>query len=141
MKIKGLRRSREMVGGIVFFGRMIDKIRLSHKGELPEDYNLGTGYDARLCEFLNIRYDVFRDIVLAHEGSDQDLLSWCFQNGRQPTSQDIEFWNSFILKQGWRDDTTANLEQTKVENGMSHQVNIQTWVDFHDADEGYLTVE
>ena len=31
----------DKVGGIVFFGRLIDKIRLHLAGKLPDTYNLG----------------------------------------------------------------------------------------------------
>lgn len=42
MKVPGIRSSYEKVGGIVYFGRMLDKIRLHAAGQLPDGYNLGT---------------------------------------------------------------------------------------------------
>ena len=38
-----LRSPADLVGGVVYFGRMIDKLRLHHAGQLPADYvtNLG----------------------------------------------------------------------------------------------------
>ena len=36
MQISNLRSSYEKVGEIVFFGRMLDKIRLYHQGKLPD---------------------------------------------------------------------------------------------------------
>jgi hypothetical protein len=42
MKVPGLRSAHEEVGGIVYFGRMLDKIRLKARRELPSDYNTGT---------------------------------------------------------------------------------------------------
>ena len=42
MRVPGLRSSYEKVGGIVFFGRMLDKIRFHAAGRLPPGYNLGT---------------------------------------------------------------------------------------------------
>ena len=35
MKVSGSRSSFEKVGGIVYFGRMLDKIRLHSAGRLP----------------------------------------------------------------------------------------------------------
>jgi len=39
--------------GIIFFARMLDKIRLNAQGLLPAGYNLGfsdpTSFDARFC--------------------------------------------------------------------------------------------
>ena len=51
------RSSYDKVGGIVFFGRMLDKIRLHDQGTLPDDYNLGVGFDERGLKFLNVKYD------------------------------------------------------------------------------------
>ena len=42
MKIPGLRHSAEQVEGLVFLGRMLDKIRLHAQGKLPPDYKRGT---------------------------------------------------------------------------------------------------
>ena len=65
MKIPGLRHSAEQVGGIVFFGRMLDKIRLHTQGKLPPDYKRGTGTDARVCRFLGVEYPALVERVLA----------------------------------------------------------------------------
>jgi Domain of unknown function (DUF5069) len=42
-----LRSPSEKVGGLFYFGRMLDKIRRHAKGELRSDYhaNLGKGFD------------------------------------------------------------------------------------------------
>ena len=42
MKVPGLRSDYVKVGGIVFFGRMLDKIRLKAAGQLPPAYFTGT---------------------------------------------------------------------------------------------------
>ena len=60
--IEGLRSPYDKVGRLVYFGRMLDKIRLHAAGRLPADYaaNLGESnprfFDARCCRFLGIRY-------------------------------------------------------------------------------------
>ena len=38
MRELGLRSPSAKVGGIVYFGRLIDKIRRHEKGQLPSDY-------------------------------------------------------------------------------------------------------
>lgn len=135
MKIPGLRSSYEQVGGIVFFGRMLDKIRLHAQGELPTDYNRGTGFDGRCCAFLNVNYQDLIKRVLAG-GTDEEVLEWCFSIGRKPAEQEIEIWNQFMMKRGWRDDSTEALEKTKAAHGLADRADLQTWFDFHDADEG-----
>ena len=58
--IPGLRSPYEMVAGIVYFGRMLDKIRLNAEGKLPEEWAAMVGpghagsFDSRCCHFLGI---------------------------------------------------------------------------------------
>ena len=59
MATVGLRSPSEKVGGLFYFGRMLDKIRWHARGELPSDYheNLGKGFDEKCVTFLRIDYD------------------------------------------------------------------------------------
>ena len=54
-----LRSPSEKVGGLFYFGRMLDKIRMHAKGKLPSDYhaNLGKGFDEKCVRFLCVHYD------------------------------------------------------------------------------------
>ena len=65
MKTPGLRHSAQQVGGIVFFGRMLDKILLHSKGKLPADYKVGAGTDLRVCRFLGVDYQALVKRALA----------------------------------------------------------------------------
>ena len=126
--------------GLVYFARMLDKIRLKAAGKLPPGYFVGldpdpTVFDARCIRFLGVNYDELRKRTL-NGGSDEDILEWCFEHGRRPNEEEIEIWNSFILKRGWRDGGSADLAATKKEMGWADRDDIQTWVDLHDADEG-----
>ena len=136
MKIPGLRTSYTKVGGLVSFGRLLDKIRLNAKGALPEGWVTGpqVGADRRCVSFLYVTYEALADRVL-QGGTDEEVLAWCFQNGRQPRAEDIEMWNEFSMKRGWRDNSTEALETAKREAGLGHRGDIQTWFDFQDADE------
>ena len=134
MKIPGLRHSAEQVGGIVFFGRMLDKIRLHAQGKLPGDYKRGSGTDSRVCRFLRVEYPALVERTLAG-GTDEDLLAWCFERGRRPDPEEIFMLNAFLTKRGWRDNQSAELEQMKKERGFAARADIQTFFDFHKADE------
>src|SRR5580693_3351078 len=117
MRIPGLRHSSEQVGGIVFFGRMLDKIRLHAQGKLPHDYNRGTGSDSRVCQFLRVDYTALVKRTLAG-GSDAEILEWCFAQGRKPDDEDILIFNAFLTKRGWRDETVEELEKMKRARGF-----------------------
>jgi gluconokinase len=138
MKIPGLRAADEMVGGLAHFGRMLDKIRLASNGTLPDGYSLGEGdfsrWDARCCRFLGIPYNDLRVHVEAG-ASDAEVLQWCFENGSQPSEEQIAIWSTFILKRGWRDEATAGLEEEKQQCGLGHREDIVTFVDLQKAQE------
>jgi len=126
--------------GLVYFARMLDKIRLNAAGKLPPGYFLGltgdpTVFDARCTRFLGIDYDALAKRTL-EGGSDEEILEWCFERGRRPNEEEIEIWNEFILKRGWRDSGSEELAAEKKKAGLGDREDIQTFVDFHDADEG-----
>lgn len=131
---------RVETNGLVYFARMLDKIRLHAAGELPPDYFVGveedpTLFDARCTRFLGIDYDELVERTL-RGGSDEEILDWCFQRGRRPNAEEIRIWNAFLLKRGWRDEAGADLQAAKKRNGWENRDDIQTWVDLHDVEEG-----
>jgi len=128
---------QETVGGIVYFGRMLEKIRLLAAGELHPDLhaNLGKGFDDRCVMFLAVDYEALRAKVL--EGlTDEQALDWCFENGKRPNEDEIEIWNAFMSKRGWNDAMTETLIRRKKESGFESRDEIQTMFQYIDADEG-----
>ena len=126
--------------GLIYFARMIDKMRLVREGQLPEVYLpfIGEGFDGRICRFLNIGYAAIRDRAAAG-GSDEELLEWCFENGHRPTEEEILVWNKYASKTGWRDDdtgATGRLEKNKADSGLGDRPDIVTFFDYYDYDEG-----
>jgi hypothetical protein len=67
--------------------------------------------------------------------SDQQALEWCFAHGRRPDEEEIFIFNAFLSKRGWRDNQSAELEDMKRVRGFAHRTDIQTFFDFHKADE------
>jgi gluconokinase len=132
-----LRGPSEKVGGLFYFGRMLDKIRLHAKGELPPDYhaNLGKGFDEKCVRLLRVNYDQLVKRV-KKGGADEEILEWCFRVGHRPSEDDIYVWNEFMRKRGWSDEVSETLRRRKAEAGMSDRSDIQTAFQFIDADEG-----
>lgn len=129
------RSGYDSAGGFVFLPRMLDKIRLHAGGSLPPDYNLGKGLDARLCRFLGVAYD---DVVArVNEGlDDATVLAWCHAHGRQPSDEEILYFNAFMTKRGWRDEASAKMAQSKAKRGIAARNDVQTTFDLQDFDEG-----
>jgi hypothetical protein len=65
----------------------------------------------------------------------EEISAWCFANGRNPSEEEIFIFNSFLTKRGWNDDSTAELEEMKRKRGLAGRTDIQTFFDFHRADE------
>jgi Domain of unknown function (DUF5069) len=136
MKVENLRSSHATVGGIVYFPRMLDKIRLRAAGELPSEYhaNLGGGFDDYCCKFLWIDYAALVERAKTG-GTDDELLQWAFQQGRQPDAHEIMIWNAFMKKRGWNDEASEHLAMRKRESHFEDRDEIQTFFDYIDADE------
>jgi len=138
--IPGLRSPSQQVNGLVHFGRMLDKIRLHAQGKLPEEWQAMRGtpspntFDARCCRFLGIEYAALEAETL-RGGTDEELLAWAFRNGRKPTDEEIEIWNVFMTKRGWRDAATQRLHERLAEIGLPPGT-VETMFEFIDLDEG-----
>ena len=131
-----------MTRGLMYFPRMLDKIRLHARGELGEDYhaNLGAARaaDGVCCNFLRVSYRALRDRVL-QGGSDEEILEWCYETGRRLNEGDIFVWNGFVSKLGWRDATTPVLESRKASIGIADRSDIACVTDLIDFEEGRKT--
>jgi gluconokinase len=134
--VSGLRSSYAKTGRLVYFGRMLDKIRLHGAGKLPVDYhhNLGAGFDGRCCSFLGVEYSALKERVLAR-AADAEVLAWCHDRGGPRTDDQCNAWNRFMMKLGWRDDRTTTLQQRIAEYRLVGKP-IETFFDLNEFDEG-----
>jgi hypothetical protein len=141
MKNPPFRSPRSKVGELYHFGRMLDKIRLNLRNELPEEYrpNLGNrhGLDGHCCGFFGVE---FGDLVerVKQGGTDEEILEWCFAKGLRPNPIQIAVWNSFAEKYGWRDRAAAFVAKVKKEDAHEHLTDLMTAFDMIDFREGRL---
>ena len=135
--VPGLRSPRETVEGLVYFGRMLDKIRLEQAGQLPSDYreNLGKGFDQACCDFLGVTYPALCERI-SRGGADAEILAWCGERGKKRDAEDRKIWSAYLGKRGWRDEMSDRLVFRKKEAGWEGRKEIQTFFDYIDADEG-----
>jgi len=138
--VPGLRSPYARVGRLVYFGRMLDKMRLFNAGQLPPDYvtNFGEAqpfyFDSRCCRFLGVPHaDIHAR--LNQGGTDEEVLAWVEARGTFRSDDDCMLWNRFMMKIGWRDERAAILQQRLANFGMLGQ-GIETGFDFIDKDEG-----
>ena len=90
--IPGLRSPYIKVGRLVYFGRMLDKVRLHAAAKLPPDFvqNLGIAFDGRCCNFLRVPYEELKARTLKESALETkpvmtmfDYLD--FDEGRDPS--------------------------------------------------------
>jgi gluconokinase len=138
MKEQIPRSPYDAIRGLVYFPRMLDKIRIHAAGKLPPLYqpHLGDGFDGRCLRFLGVSYEDVKQHVLAGE-SDEAVLDWCLANGRKPTEEDIETWSGFMMKRGWRDEASDRIVFRLKEAGLeARDKEAVTMFDFIELDEG-----
>lgn len=123
--------------GMIYFARMLDKIRLKAAGKLREDFcdNLGSGFDGRCVNFLRVEYGDLASRVLLG-GGDEEILRWCYEAGRPLNEGDIFIWNEFLRKVGWHDGVTDTLARRKKESSLESRDEIETMVEYFEYDEG-----
>jgi len=135
--LKTPRSPYDKVGGLVFLGRTIDKIRFKAAGELRSDFFelMGGGNDARIMKYLNLDYAKFAEFVRTG-ASDDDCWTYCVRNGRPLSDVDILIWNDFAAKRGWRDGASELLAKFKATSGLADRTDIVTFFEYWEIDEG-----
>ena len=128
------------MGGLVYFGRMLDKIRAHAKGALPPDYvrEAGEGFRRTLRALSrDLKYD---DVVarVKEGGTDEEIFgSGPVEHGRKPSEEDMRIWNEFMRKCGWKDSITRDTRAAeKGRADWKDRADIETMFQFIDADEG-----
>ena len=128
----------DALDGLVYFPRMLDKIRLHAAGRLPQAYHefLGDGFDGRCVRFLRVDYAALRKRVL-EGGTNEQIFEWCRAQGYRPTAEEIETWSGFLAKRGWRDAARERIVFRLQEAGLqARAAEAVTMFDFIDLDEG-----
>lgn len=117
---------------------MLHKARLHADGQLGPDYTpwIGKGFDGRCLRFLHIEYADLLERIKA-DGSNEEILEWCYSTGRKPTDEEILTFNEFMVKRGIRDtDNPGQIEKYKAGYGYADRSDLLTYFDVIEADEG-----
>ena len=136
------RSPREQMGGWLYLGRFVDKIRLAEQGRLHADYQpnyLNKGFDAKWLETAGLEPEEFVNIV-SNTVTDGEVVDWVRENVEADDATK-ELFNDAVANYGADEanaDLRARLAQRKEEAGMGDRDDIQCFVDFIDADEGRL---
>lgn len=123
--------------GWMHLPRFIDKIRLHLAGKLHPDYqdNLCKGFDGLWLQTAGVDAKEFIDVV-KNSITDGQVCDWVRTHVNKPDSVKAAH-RERMLKSPRKDDPElqARLKMRKEQAGISHRDDIQSFVDFIDADE------
>lgn len=132
------RSPRETMAGWVYLPRFVDKIRLHLAGRLAPDYQgnfAKRGFDQAWLNAAGLTAEPFIEMV-KHTLTDGEVADWVMKNVRKTEAEKAAF-RDHVLNHGRQPDEAirATLKTRKEQAGLAHREDIQTFVDFIDADE------
>ena len=123
--------------GWMHLPRFVDKIRLQLAGKLHSDYqgNFCKGFDGLWLETAGVRVEEFIEVV-RKSITDGEVCDWVFRNVNKPEAVKTAHQQR-MLGTPKKDDAEgqARLKMRKEQAGLTNRNDIQTFVDFIDADE------
>jgi hypothetical protein len=131
------RSPRETMCGWMYLPRFVDKIRLHLAGKLHSDYqpNFCKGFDALWLESAGVDPKAFIEVV---RGSitDGQVCDWVREHVKKSESVKAAH-RERMLNTPKKDDpeAVARLEMRKAQAGLAARNELQTFVDYIDADE------
>jgi hypothetical protein len=130
------RSPREMMSGWVYLPRFVDKIRLHLAGKLHPDYqeNFTKGFDGAWLKAAGVSPETIIGVV-KNSVTDGEVADWVAKNVKKSEAEKAAL-RDYIFNRG-RDEESGRmrLKMRKAEAGLAQRDDIQTFVDFIDADE------
>jgi hypothetical protein len=130
------RSPRELMCGWVYLPRFIDKIRLHSAGKLHADYqeNFTKGFDGAWCKAAGVSPEALIAVV-KNTITDGEVADWVAKNVKKTDAEKAAF-RDFVLNRGRdSDEMRERLKMRKEQAGIAQRDDVQTFVDFIDADE------
>ena len=131
------RSPRETMAGWTHLPRFVDKIRLHLAGKLPPDYqpNFCKGFDGAWLEAAGIKAEAFIEVV-RRSITDGEVCDWVLKNANKPDSvKTAHREKMFNYPREDDPESQARLKLRKEQSGLSQREDIQTFIDYIDADE------
>ena len=131
------RSPREVMNGWHYLPRYLDKIRLHLAGKLHADYteNLGKGFDGFWLKAAGVTHEQFVEVV-KDSLTDGEVCDWVRQNVKRSEAEKAAHWQDVASRPLASDATAcARLKMRKEQSGFGQRDDIQSFVDYIDADE------
>ena len=123
--------------GLLHLPRFIGKIRLHLKEELPKGYhrNFTRGFDGFLCLHLGVDAKDIIEVVKTSASDDEitERLKAMFTEDVRP-----HIWNRKVVQMGMSEEGMKALQQSRDHMGVSERMDIKSFADMIEYDEGRL---
>lgn len=134
---KNLRSPRDIAMGLVHLPRLIDKVRLAARGELPGYNYLTTGFDKFLLDLLDVTPAAFEAAVLAAPDDDA-VIRWLQTNARTLADDEKEEFNRRILAIGPTDERRRQRFRVLLDETDPARTEINSFAELIDLAEGRI---
>jgi hypothetical protein len=125
------------VFGLMHLPRLLAKVRHHLAGTLPTSYqkNFTKGFDGLLCLHLGIEPGEVIEIVKESKNEAE-----VYQRLRNLFPEDIKahVWNRMFVQMGLAGEQKQRLDDIKTQMGLAHRVDILTFADLIEYDEGRI---
>jgi hypothetical protein len=131
------RSPRETMDGWSYLPRYLDKIRLHLAGKLHADYqeNFGKGFDGMWLKYAGVTHDQMIEVV-KKSITDGEVCDWVRQNVKKSAAEKSAHAQDILSRpKADNAEAVARLKMRKEQSRLAHRDDIQTFVDYIDADE------
>jgi hypothetical protein len=131
------RSPREAMDGWSYLPRYLDKIRLHLAGKLHADYqeNFGQGFDGMWLKYAGVTHDQMIEVV-KKSITDGEVCDWVRQNVKKSAAEKSAHAQDILSRpKADNAEAVARLKMRKEQSRLAHRDDIQTFVDYIDADE------
>jgi hypothetical protein len=131
------RSPRETMDGWSYLPRYLDKIRLHLAGKLHADYqeNFGQGFDGMWLKYAGVTHDQMIEVV-KKSITDGEVCDWVRQNVKKSAAEKSAHAQDILSRpKADNAEAVARLKMRKEQSRLAHRDDIQTFVDYIDADE------
>jgi len=134
------RSPRETMDGWHYLPRYVDKIRLHLAGKLHSDYadNFGKGFDGCWLKAAGVTHEQMVELV-KNSITDGQICDWVRANVKKSAAEKEAHWQDVLSRPLANDPAAvARFKMRKEQSNLQHRDDIQTFVDYIDADEKRL---
>jgi hypothetical protein len=126
------------MAGWMYLPRFVDKVRLHLAGKLAPDYqeNFTKAFDGEWLKAAGVNVEEFIQVV-KNSITDGEVCDWVMKNVKKSDADKAAF-RERLTNYGRQPELQARLKMRKEQSGLQHRDDIQTFVDYIDADEKRL---